>query len=1376
MFRKKFLYVFVMLSVVMNLVPLDFANADWNETVLIENIAGAAYNQNLQVDNSGNAFAIWKDNNKVYSNRYTNGAWVSSTPEKISEDIYGTANNPKIAINNSGEAIAVWGQNGAIYANTYTNGEWSLTTTKISEDAYGSTSLPQIAMDSSGNAVAMWLQSDAIQTVYTNTYTNGEWSLTTTKISDDIDGSSYTPVLDMDDSGNAVAMWTQSNDTKKIYIRNYSTSTQWDDAHLLATLPLLTSTEIDASLDGSGNAMAVWNDDTFAVYASKFTNGGSWGGAEEISNGGFVGSNPFAKVDMASGNAFVVWRNSADGKLYASKYDGSSWVNKKEIIGGSTASSSQQQIVMNSAGNAMVVWSQSLSFANADIYTNIYDSGSWSETHTAMTGDNNYSLQPDIGVDSLGNFIILWSSAADDRSGASIYSNSYINNDTPTISSLTATPVNDGTGEISIASTVNDGDMNDLSISYYYEVGACGTYSAQQTASSTETITITSVDSATYGLANIVISGNQATAVTTASGDNTVVVTWDVLSDIPSPTGSYCVHAFVNDGITDSTTATVQITPITDWKGAALVGTNDTGATDRPQIAFDSEGNATAVWALFDTRFSIYANRYSAATNTWGTAEVIEDNDTAGYDNNPQIAVDGDGNAIAVWEQFDGTSTNVFSNTYSALTGTWGTAELLESSLGTAYGPQIAVDGDGNGIAIWLQYSGGRSDIYSARYTASTETWGAPELVETSDVGSAINPKIEFDSSNNGIAVWQQNNGVIDVIWANKYDASTGWGTAEVISATNIGNAASAEIDIDSNGNAIAVWHQNNNTEFDAVSSIYANRYVSSTGAWGTATAIESGSGSASTPAISIDNSGNAMVVWTQHDGVAFSAHANKYTALSDSWGAEEVIESYDGGTSNFVQVDYNGVNYVAVWQQAVGPNYSIWANTYDGSSWGDAEILEDFAGSAERAQLASYNSGSSIAIWSQISPSWVGTIYSNTYAPLTIPTNVTATTNGQSSIILEWDANGNHQGTKYAIYSVTTEQVLATTTNTNYIVTGLAAGSSHSFKVRAVQNGNSDIYVESTATTPVTTTALSKTVTVKLKAGEGETAFQFTGSTTTHTARVDEINVDEPENPKAVLTIQSNPVTVTLGAGESQNIDTSGNGTNDTTVTVNSIDTDSSSVNFTLTAIAQTSSNGGGSGFLSLFQPQSSSTSESDQTDIKTIFSDTAGHWGEQYIQTLLEKGIVQGYQDGNFQPDAPVTRAELLKMVMEAYDIDQTTVDTASFSDVSLETWYGPYIETAKTLDFISGYSDGTFKPNNAVNRAEALAMILNSSGLDLLHNETATFTDTQSSDWYAAFISYAVENNIIQGYQNGNFGPSDNLTRAQAAKIIVLMMELR
>ena len=529
MFRKKFLYVFVVVSMVLNLVPINFVSADWGNSALIENIVGSgAYNQKIKMNDSGVAFAIWKDNNKIYTNKYINGVWESITPVQISEDAYGTANLPDIEVDNLGNAFAVWGQNNAIYTNKYINGEWSSTTTKISEDIYGSTSEPKIAMDNSGNTVAVWLQYDTIYKVFTNKYINGEWSSTTTKISIDLDGSSSGLNLDMDDSGNAVAIWYQTDAAKKIYTNNYNTSTFWGSANLLATIPL-SSIETDVSLDDSGNAMAVWNDDSYAVYASKFTNGGSWGPAEEISNGGFVGQQPKPKVAMNSGNAFVAWHNSVDTKIYASKYSNGSWVNKKEIAGSTTSLGAFHQISMDDSGNATVVWNNLSSFTS-DIYTNIYSSGSWSGTYTAMTGDNNYSTQPDIGMDASGNIVIVWSSAADDRSSASIYSNSYINNTAPTLTSLSVTPSTDGTGNVSIVSTVDDADANELSIAYHYNSGAC-------TSLPSTTSTISSVTSAN-GTAVTSTGSYQVTTVTTTPGANTVTSTWDSLTDLPTADGT----------------------------------------------------------------------------------------------------------------------------------------------------------------------------------------------------------------------------------------------------------------------------------------------------------------------------------------------------------------------------------------------------------------------------------------------------------------------------------------------------------------------------------------------------------------------------------------------------------------------------------------------------------------------------------------------------------------------------------------------------------------------------------------------------------------------------------------------------------------------
>ena len=102
----------------------------------------------------------------------------------------------------------------------------------------------------------------------------------------------------------------------------------------------------------------------------------------------------------------------------------------------------------------------------------------------------------------------------------------------------------------------------------------------------------------------------------------------------------------------------------------------------------------------------------------WGTAQLIE-TDNVDDAASPQIAVDGSGNALAVWYQSDGTRTNIWANRFSA--GAWGTAQLIETTnAGQALFPQIAVNGIGNAIAVWYQTETdlitSRRDIWANRF------------------------------------------------------------------------------------------------------------------------------------------------------------------------------------------------------------------------------------------------------------------------------------------------------------------------------------------------------------------------------------------------------------------------------------------------------------------------------------------------------------------------------------------------------------------------------------------------------------------------------------------------------------------------------------
>lgn len=393
---------------------------------------------------------------------------------------------------------------------------------------------------------------------------------------------------------------------------------------------------------------------------------------------------------------------------------------------------------------------------------------------------------------------------------------------------------------------------------------------------------------------------------------------------------------------------------------AVLIESSDAGSAYDSKIVIDINGNAIAVWIQSDgTRGNIWANRYTVNVG-WGTALLIE-TDNTGNALNPQIAIDTNGNALAVWEQGDGLRQNIWANRYTVGSG-WGTAALIESDNGGAINPLIAVDANGNALAVW---SGGLN-IWANRYTAGSG-WGTAALIE-SNTGSAGSPQIAIDASGNALAVWRQSDGTRDNIWANRYIAGTGWGTAALIESDNLGAAGAPQIAINASGNAIALWQQSDGTR----NNIWANHYLAS-GGWGAATLIETDNvGSADFPQIGIDSNGNALAVW-QQDGDASAVLTNdiwynRYT-VGSGWGMAALMETSASRAAN-PQIAMNaGGNAMVVWFQVDGTRQNIFIRHYiAGSGWAAvalAEIYND--GDSMYPQIAINDNGKTMAVWEQV-------------------------------------------------------------------------------------------------------------------------------------------------------------------------------------------------------------------------------------------------------------------------------------------------------------------------------------------------------------------------------------------------------------------------
>ncbi|MGI9318418.1 MAG: Ig-like domain-containing protein, partial [bacterium] len=436
------------------------------------------------------------------------------------------------------------------------------------------------------------------------------------------------------------------------------------------------------------------------------------------------------------------------------------------------------------------------------------------------------------------------------------------------------------------------------------------------TASFNEDMFAASIDGTSFTLAS---NGNLSGAVSFDAGTN--VATFAPTQQLSMMTSYTATLSTAITDLSGNSLATDYSWSFTTgdgaWGSPSLIETDNAGIASDPRVAIDSSGNAIAVWRQSDgTRFNIYANRYVTGVG-WGTAGLIENNNVGDVFGIPEIAIDSSGNAMAVWIQFDGIRNNVWANRY-VTGGGWGTAVQIEFDvIGTVGNPQVALDDSGNAMAVWIRSDGIRNNVWAGHYVAATDSWGTAVMLNAI-MGSAFNPQVAVDPDGNAVAVWRQLDGALNNMYANRYVAGTdSWGAAMLIENNNSGNVNGIpQVVVDSSGNANAVWWQSDGIQ----TNIYANRYVAGTDSWGASGVVVSDNlDNAQLPQIAIDDSGNAMAVWSQSDGIRDNIWASHYVAATDSWGTTVMLNAImDSAYNPQIAVDPAG-NAVAVWRQFDG-------------------------------------------------------------------------------------------------------------------------------------------------------------------------------------------------------------------------------------------------------------------------------------------------------------------------------------------------------------------------------------------------------------------------------------------------------------------------
>lgn len=311
-----------------------------------------------------------------------------------------------------------------------------------------------------------------------------------------------------------------------------------------------------------------------------------------------------------------------------------------------------------------------------------------------------------------------------------------------------------------------------------------------------------------------------------------------------------------------------RFTPAAGWGTPELIENFFGTATD-PQVKMDAQGNALVVWDQADDSNNIPGlgfNSFSPVTG-WGKAGLINIEGMWVDDGTDfQFAVDASGNALIVWKDEFVLSAGLWANYYTRESGWSAPMPVYSGTEGMARPFKLAMNVNGQAMLVWNEFNV-RTRV-KASYFRREEGWSEPIQVDKDDLEYTYDPIVAIDAEGNAIALWVQDgsrdpNGRAQNLWVNRYDYQTGWGVAELLETDANYSADLAQITLDASGNALAAWQQLN---ANGERLIWARRFLKSVG-WGESQIINEPNGRSVTgPVMVMNQLGRALIAWGERD------------------------------------------------------------------------------------------------------------------------------------------------------------------------------------------------------------------------------------------------------------------------------------------------------------------------------------------------------------------------------------------------------------------------------------------------------------------------------------------------------------------------------
>ncbi|NLO21989.1 MAG: S-layer homology domain-containing protein [Syntrophomonadaceae bacterium] len=203
-----------------------------------------------------------------------------------------------------------------------------------------------------------------------------------------------------------------------------------------------------------------------------------------------------------------------------------------------------------------------------------------------------------------------------------------------------------------------------------------------------------------------------------------------------------------------------------------------------------------------------------------------------------------------------------------------------------------------------------------------------------------------------------------------------------------------------------------------------------------------------------------------------------------------------------------------------------------------------------------------------------------------------------------------------------------------------------------------------------------------------------------------------------------------------------------------------------------QVTSGGGGGGGSRSSAPSDPIQDEEDPSVPGVVLNDIAGHWAQDSIKKLVGLGAISGFPDGSFQPDQNMTRAQFVTVLVKALGLEAE--EGKVFAD-SAGHWAQEYIGIAAALEIVNGYNEDQFGMEDVITREQMAVIIVKAAGLGKVSDAKQFMDADKISSWAKDAVDTASSKGIITGYPDNSFRPQGYASRAEAVTVLARVLEL-